>query len=95
MTMSDLTNDNTNELNTEYVLLNGNELWEIDYNKGSAIDVTEVIRMETLRLKPVDYAGSIEDYLTKQKKCKNFHFHESASGFNRAHIKTRECSFEK
>ena len=62
MTMSDLTNDNTNELNTEYVLLNGNELWEIDYNKGSAIDVTEVIRMETLRLKPVDYAGSIEDY---------------------------------
>ena len=95
MTISYLTNDSTNELNTEYVHLNGNELWEIDYNKGSAIDVTEVIRKETLKLKPVDYAGSIEDYLAKQKNCKNFHFHESFSGFNRAHIKARECSFEK
>ena len=67
MTISDLTNDSSNELNTEYVLLNGNELWEIDYNKGSAIVVTEVIRKETLKLKPVGYVGSIEDYLAKQK----------------------------
>jgi len=79
----------------EYVLLNGNGLWEIDYGKGSAIDVTEVIRKETLKEKPITYAGTIEDYLTRQKKCKNFHFHESAFGYARAHIKTRTCSFEK
>lgn len=90
-----MTNNNTNGSNIEYVLLNGNELWEIDYNKGSAIDVTEVIKKETLKQEPMEYVGSIEDYLAKQKKCKNIHFHESAFGFERVHIKTRECSFEK
>lgn len=90
-----MTHENTNRSNVEYVLLNGNELWEIDYNAGLAIDVTEVIRRESLKQKPIGYAGSIEDYLAKQKKCKNFHFHESAFGFERAHIKARKCSFEK
>lgn len=79
----------------EYVLFNGNVLWEIDFGKGSAIDVTEVIRKETLKEKPITYAGTIEDYLTRQKKCKNFHFHESAFGYERAHIKTGTCSFER
>jgi len=90
-----LANENKNGSNIEYVLLSGNELWEIDYNKGLAIDVTEVIRKESLKQKPIEYVGSIEDYLAKQKKCKNFHFHESAFGFERAHIKARKCSFEK
>ncbi len=90
-----MANENKNGSNIEYVLLSRNELWEIDYNKGLAIDVTEVIRKESLKQKPIEYVGSIEDYLAKQKKCKNFHFHESAFGFERAHIKARKCSFEK
>ena len=87
--------DNKKITKLEYVLLSGNELWEIDYSAGSAIDVTEVIRKETLKEKPIIYSGTIEDYLTKQKKFKNFHFHASAFGYERAHIKTRTCSFKK
>ena len=54
-------NPKTSEL--EYVLLIGSELWEIDYERGSAIEVTEVMRMDSMKLKPIEYSGSIEDYL--------------------------------
>jgi len=40
-------NLNTNEL--EYVLLNGSESWEIDYASGSAIEVSEVMRKDSMR----------------------------------------------
>ncbi|MDQ5868215.1 MAG: hypothetical protein M3530_00645 [Thermoproteota archaeon] len=86
-------NLNTNEL--KYVLLNGSELWEIDYASGSAIEVSEVMRKDSMKLKPIEYSGSIEDYLINQRKCKNVHFHNSALGSARAHIKTPRRTFDK
>jgi hypothetical protein len=86
-------NPKTSEL--EYVLLYGSELWEIDYARGSAIEVSEVMRKEFMKLKPIEYSGSIEDYLINQRKCKNVHFHNSAFGSARAHIKTPRCTFDK
>lgn len=78
----------------EYVLLNGSELWEIDYTRGSAIEVSEVMQKDSMKLKPIEYSGSIEDYLTNQKKCKNVHFHNSTLGSARAHIKIPRCTFD-
>ena len=86
-------NAKTSEL--EYVLLIGSELWEIDYDRGSAIDVSEVMRKDSVKLKPIEYSGSIEDYLINQRKCKNVHFHNSALSSARAHIKTPRCTFDK
>ena len=65
-------NPKTSEL--EYVLLIGSELWEIDYDRGSAIEVSEVMRKDSMKLKPIEYSGSIEDYLINQRKCKMFIF---------------------
>lgn len=86
-------NPKTSEL--EYVFLNGSELWEIDYARGSAIEVSEVMQKEFMKLKPIEYSGSIEDYLINQRKCKNVHFHNSALSSARAHIKTPRCTFGK
>ena len=86
-------NPKTSEL--EYVLLIGSELWEIDYERGSAIEVTEVMSKDSMKLKPIEYSGSIEDYLINKRKCKNVHFHNSAFGSARAHIKTNRCTFDK
>ena len=85
-------NPKTSEL--EYVLLIGSELWEIDYDRGSAIDVSEVMRKDSVKLKPIEYSGSIEDYLINQRKCKNVHFHNSAFGSPRAHLKSDKCTFD-
>ena len=77
----------------EYVLLNGTELWEIDYSRRSAIEVSEVVQKQLLKVQSSEYTGSIEDYLNKEKHCKNIHFHTSISGAPRAHIKD-SCTFD-
>jgi hypothetical protein len=77
----------------EYIILNRNELWEIDYSRRSAIEVSEVVRKELLKGQLSEYTGSIEDYLNKEKHCKNIHFHTSISGAPRAHIKD-SCTFD-
>jgi hypothetical protein len=77
----------------EYVLLNGTALWEIDYSKRSAADVSEVVQKDLLKMRPIEYNGSIEDYLNKKKNCKNVHFHRSISGVPRAHLKG-SCTFD-
>jgi hypothetical protein len=77
----------------EYVILNGTELWEIDYSRRSAVEVSEVVRKDLLKTQPIQYTGSIEDYLNKKKHCKNIHFHRSMSGVPRAHL-NGSCSFD-
>jgi hypothetical protein len=77
----------------EYIMLNRNELWEIDYSRRSAIEVSEVVQKELLKGQLSEYTGSIEDYLNKEKHCKNIHFHTSISGAPRAHIKD-SCTFD-
>jgi len=90
-----VTNNNPKTGELEYVLLIGSELWEIDYERGSAIEVTEVMSKDSMKLKPIEYSGSIEDYLINKRKCKNVHFHNSSFGSARAHIKTDKCTFDK
>ena len=75
----------------EYIILNRNELWEIDYSRRSAVEVSEVVQKQLLKTQPIEYHGSIEDYLNKEKHCKNIHFHASISGAPRAHLSS--CTF--
>lgn len=83
------------EHGSEYVLLsnNENELWEIDYDTLRALNVSEYVALQ--RIKPdsmVKYSGSIEDFLLKERGCKNIHFHETTGLPDRLHMKS--CTFE-
>jgi hypothetical protein len=83
------------EHGTEYVLLNDNknELWEIDYDRGHATNVSEYLNLDSLNNDIIiRYIGSIEDFLTKERDCKNIHFHESMNLPSRPHMQS--CSFE-
>ena len=76
----------------EYVFMNGNEeeLWEIDYEKKSALDVSE---LNFVKDKVAKYPGTIEDYL-REKGFKEVHFHESGTLPSHAHYGSkRKCSF--
>jgi hypothetical protein len=83
------------EHGTEYVLLNDNknELWEIDYDRGHATNVSEYLNLDSLNNDIIiRYTGSIEDFLAKERDCKNIHFHESMNLPARPHMQS--CSFE-
>jgi hypothetical protein len=71
----------------EYVLLEsiGNELWEIDYQNGIALNVTEIINPETAG-KIIKYTGKIEEFLLNERRLKNLHFHESVNFPMRVHF---------
>ena len=76
----------------EYVFMNGNEeeLWEIDYEKKFALDVSE---LNVVKDKVAKYSGTIEDYL-KEKGIEEVHFHESGTLPSHAHYGSkRSCSF--
>jgi hypothetical protein len=40
----------------------------------------------------VKYYGTIEDFLSEQRSCKNIHFHETMNVQTRIHMES--CSFE-
>lgn len=73
----------------EYILLEsiGNELWEIDYQNGIALNVTEIINPETTG-NIIKYSGKIEDFLLNERRLKNLHFHESVNFPMRVHFDT-------
>jgi hypothetical protein len=73
----------------EYVLLDGfiNELWEVDYENGIALNVTEIIKPE-LAGNIIKYSGKIEDFLSNERSLKKFHFHESVNFPMRVHFET-------
>ncbi len=76
----------------EYVFMNGNEeeLWEIDYEKKIAFNISELKKVED---KMTKYVGTIEDYL-RGKGFTEIHFHETGSLPSRAHYGTKQkCSF--
>ncbi len=76
----------------EYVFMNSNEeeLWEIDYEKKSALDVSE---LSVVKDKVAKYPGAIEDYL-KEKGFEEVHIHESGTLPSHAHYGSkRSCSF--
>ena len=89
-----------NDVNLEYVLLSGidGELWEIDYENSIALNVSDVIKQETVN-KLTTYSGKIEEFLTKERGCDNIHFHNSFSIPARIHMsskksKLRGCEFK-
>lgn len=78
----------------EYVLINNDidELWEIDYERKLAINVSEYIRIESIKPKLLTYSGTIEDFLINERSCKNVHFHKNMALPERIHTET--CSFD-
>jgi hypothetical protein len=79
----------------EYILLNDNEdeLWEIDYDKGHAINVSEYVKLDLLNYDNIiRYSGTIEDFLINGRACKNVHFHETMGVPARLHVEA--CSFD-
>ncbi len=87
------------DTNLEYVFVkdNGNELWEIDYNRKMGLEVSEVIKPESID-NLITYSGKIETFLQKERGCKDIHFHKSFSLPDRIHLvnrnsKLRGCSF--
>ena len=79
----------------EYVILNNDEseLWEINYDTGHAVNVSEYVKIDSLKHDSiVKYSGRIEDFLLEQRRCKNIHFHETLGIQARLHMKS--CSFE-
>ncbi len=89
-----------NEINLEYVLLKGTdeELWEIDYENNIALNVSDVIKQDTVN-KLTTYSGKIEDFLSKERGGDNIHFHNSFSIPTRIHMnspksKLRGCEFK-
>lgn len=69
----------------EFVILEGDqqELWEIDYEKKIAINISDINIVET---KMTRYDGTIKDYLT-EKGFTEVHFHENVPK-NNAEIMT-------
>jgi hypothetical protein len=85
----------SNNSNLEYVIVdaNENELWEIDYDKNIALDVSEVIKPHLID-KLITYSGKIEDFLQKERGCKNIHFHNSFSVPTRIHLKEQNSKLK-
>jgi hypothetical protein len=76
----------------EFVAVNGDEqeLWEIDYEKKIALNISELnVRKENV----VKYPGTIEAYL-REKGFTEVHFHERGTLPSRAHYgNVQNCSF--
>jgi hypothetical protein len=87
----------------EYVLLNDDdnnidELWEINYTTGHALDVSEVMKSDSLKNNVTRYSGIIEDFLTKERECRNISFHDSMNLPKSVHLKgdrsgSHSCTF--
>ena len=76
----------------EFVILNDDEheLWEIDYEKKTALNVSD---LAIVKNKVSNYHGTIENFL-KQKGFSEIHFHNNSSLPSRAHYKSsRNCTF--
>ena len=75
--MNSKTNNRNLNLPLEYILIN-NEIWEIDYNEGHAIEVSEYKKREFLEKNIFEYSNdTIEDFLTKERGCRDIHFHNT------------------
>ena len=85
-------NDSIYRILNEFVILEGDqqELWEIDYEKKIAINISE---LNIVKNKMTKYDGTIQDYLT-EKGFTEVHFHATGSLPSRAHYSSkRNCSF--
>jgi len=62
----------------EYIVLNNNEdeLWEINYDTGMAINVSGYTKLDSVRTEVIKYSGAIEDFLIKERSCTNVHYQD-------------------
>ena len=62
----------------EHIILNNDddELWEIDYDYGMAVNVSEYMKMNLVNTEIIKYSGSIKDFLEKERSCSNVQLHE-------------------
>ena len=84
------TRDSADNNIIEYVLLNDNnmyELWEINYTTGHGLDVSEIMKSDLLKNNVTRYSGTIEDFLTKERECRNISFHDSMNLPRSVHLK--------
>ena len=90
----------------EYVLLNDDDndnnsmhqLWEINYTNGHALDVSEIMKSDSLQNNVTRYSGTIEDFLKKERECRNISFHDSMNLPTSVHLKgdrsaNHSCTF--
>ena len=87
--------EKTKEHGLEYVILNDDEseLWEIDYDSGHATNVSDYMKIDSLKQGSIiKYSVTIADFLLEQRRCENIHFHETMDIQPRLHMKS--CSFE-
>ena len=61
----------------EHIILNNNEdeVWEIDYDYGMAVNVSEYMKMNLVNTEIIKYSGSIKDFLEKERSCSNVQSH--------------------
>ena len=70
-----------------------NQLWEIDYDTRHAINVSEFVKLDSVKHNNiVKYSGTIEDFLLKERDCKNIHLHETTGVPARLHMQS--CSLK-
>ena len=86
-----LLNDDANDTNDKNKQNMGHELWEINYNEGQAINVSEVVNQDLINSNIIKYSGTIKDFLIKERSCENIHFHKTMNLPSRAHLEA--CSF--
>jgi hypothetical protein len=87
----------------EYVLLDNNdnnekELWEIDYNNNIALNVSEVVKPDSID-GLLTFSGKIETFLLNERGCDNIHFHDSLGIPTRIHLNVKKtklggCTFK-
>jgi hypothetical protein len=74
------------------------ELWEINYTAGHALDISEITKSGSLKNNVTRYSGTIEDFLTKERECRNISFHGSMNLHTSVYLKghrsaNHSCTF--
>ena len=70
----------------EYVELDNDEIWRIDYGEGYAMDISDY-QEKTKNVDKTKYNGTIDKFLSLERGCKDIHFHDSIAFPRRIHIK--------
>lgn len=72
----------------EHIILNNNEdeLWEIDYDCGMTVNVSDYMKMNLVNIEIIiKYSGPIKDFLEKERSCSNVQRHEDMTVCEKLH----------
>jgi hypothetical protein len=84
----------TRQHGSEHIILNNNEdeLWEINYDNETAINVSGHINMNSVRTDVIKYSGTIEEFLVKERACTNVYHHRNMTSGTKLY--DRICTFD-